>query len=80
MASDGVRQGYDIAQLAAVRKLCDVPLIASGGAGTQEHFAEVFNEARRRRRAGCERLSQRQHRHSGPQEITCVNVHIEIRP
>ena len=45
MASDGVRQGYDIAQLAAVRSICKVPLIASGGAGTPEHFADVFNEA-----------------------------------
>lgn len=46
MASDGVRQGYDIAQLASVRRICKVPLIASGGAGTPEHFADVFNEAR----------------------------------
>lgn len=46
MASDGVRQGYDIAQLAAVRRVCKVPLVASGGAGRPEHFAEVFNEAR----------------------------------
>jgi imidazole glycerol-phosphate synthase subunit HisF len=46
MASDGVRRGYDIAQLAAVRRICKVPLIASGGAGAPEHFAEVFNEAR----------------------------------
>src|ERR1700733_4367473 len=34
MASDGVRRGYDIAQLRAVRKICRVPLIASGGAGS----------------------------------------------
>jgi cyclase len=46
MASDGVRQGYDIAQLAAVRRICKVPLIASGGAGQPQHFADVFNEAR----------------------------------
>jgi cyclase len=46
MASDGVRHGYDIAQLAAVRKLCKVPLIASGGAGAPEHFSDVFAEAR----------------------------------
>ena len=45
MASDGVRKGYDIAQLTAVRRECSVPLIASGGAGTAEHFAEVFNAA-----------------------------------
>ncbi len=45
MASDGVRKGYDIAQLTAVRRECSVPLIASGGAGTAAHFAEVFNVA-----------------------------------
>ena len=45
MASDGVREGYDIEQLAAVRQLCCVPLIASGGAGAPEHFAAVFEQA-----------------------------------
>jgi cyclase len=45
MASDGVRLGYDIAQLRAVREICQVPLVASGGAGTAEHFAEVFRAA-----------------------------------
>ncbi len=45
MASDGVRRGYDIAQLAAVRRVCRVPLVASGGAGSVEHFAEVFRAA-----------------------------------
>ena len=43
MASDGVRGGYDLAQLAAARDVCDVPLVASGGAGALEHFAAVFN-------------------------------------
>jgi len=42
MASDGVRNGYDIAQLSAVRAVCRVPLVASGGAGSTEHFAQVF--------------------------------------
>ena len=46
MASDGVRRGYDIAQLSAVRECCQVPLVASGGAGAAEHFAEVFRVAR----------------------------------
>ena len=45
MNADGVRQGYDIEQLAAVRAVTRVPLIASGGAGTPEHFAEVFRKA-----------------------------------
>ena len=45
MGSDGVRNGYDLVQLQAVRKLCDVPLIASGGAGTAAHFFQVFRDA-----------------------------------
>jgi len=45
MASDGVRSGYDVVQLAAARAVCAVPLIASGGAGAREHFLEVFVEA-----------------------------------
>ena len=45
MNQDGVRKGYDCAQLAAVRAACGVPLIASGGAGATEHFAEVFKSA-----------------------------------
>jgi cyclase len=46
MASDGVRHGYDMPQLKAVRAICQVPLIASGGAGTLDHFDQVFREAR----------------------------------
>ena len=46
MASDGVRTGYDLAQLKRVREACRVPLIASGGAGAPEHFAAVFSAAR----------------------------------
>ncbi|MDE2305744.1 MAG: imidazole glycerol phosphate synthase subunit HisF [Gammaproteobacteria bacterium] len=45
MGSDGVRRGYDIAQLWAVRRECQVPLVASGGAGAVEHFAAAFIEA-----------------------------------
>ena len=46
MASDGVRNGYDIAQLSQVRAHCRVPLVASGGAGCAQHFIDVFREAR----------------------------------
>jgi cyclase len=45
MASDGVRHGYDIPQLTAVRGICRVPLVASGGAGSPQHFAQVFRVA-----------------------------------
>ncbi|MEC9260294.1 MAG: imidazole glycerol phosphate synthase subunit HisF [Pseudomonadota bacterium] len=45
MNQDGVRKGYDLAQLAAVREVCNIPLIASGGAGAIEHFTDVFKQA-----------------------------------
>ena len=45
MGSDGVRDGYDITQLSAARALCDVPLVASGGAGCASHFVDVFVRA-----------------------------------
>ncbi|MDP4534632.1 imidazole glycerol phosphate synthase subunit HisF [Alkalimonas collagenimarina] len=45
MNQDGVRSGYDIAQLSAIRAICQVPLIASGGAGAIEHFSQVFQQA-----------------------------------
>lgn len=45
MNQDGVRNGYDLQQLAKVRAVCHVPLIASGGAGTMEHFLEAFRDA-----------------------------------
>ena len=45
MGSDGVRRGYDIEQLKAVRAICNVPLVASGGAGECGHFAQVFRDA-----------------------------------
>lgn len=45
MNQDGVRQGYDNVQLNLVRNICMVPLIASGGAGTLQHFLETFQKA-----------------------------------
>ena len=46
MASDGVRRGYDVEQLSALRDICDVPLVASGGAGEPGHFRSAFEDAR----------------------------------
>jgi len=45
MGTDGVRAGYDLAQLRAARAICPVPLVASGGAGTPEHFVAAFRDA-----------------------------------
>ena len=46
MDMDGVRDGYDTEQLAAVRAICSTPLIASGGAGRKDHFKSVFETAK----------------------------------
>ena len=46
MNQDGMTRGYDIEQLSAVRSRITIPLIASGGAGKLEHFANAFLKAR----------------------------------
>jgi cyclase len=45
MSADGTRAGYDIRQLSAARQILPIPLVASGGAGTVDHFIEAFREA-----------------------------------
>lgn len=45
MNQDGVREGYDLAQLQLARDNSVVPLIASGGAGAMQHFLDVFAAA-----------------------------------
>lgn len=45
MAADGTRQGYDTGQLRLARQQLTIPLVASGGAGTPEHFASAFLDA-----------------------------------
>ena len=46
MNQDGVRNGYDNEQLSKIRELCDIPLIASGGAGTMQDFVDVFKQSK----------------------------------
>ena len=41
MDADGTTGGFDIGMIRAVRAVVDVPLIASGGAGTATHFVEA---------------------------------------
>ena len=41
---DGTKAGFDCAMTAAVSDAVNIPVIASGGAGSFEHFAEVFRE------------------------------------
>jgi cyclase len=79
MAADGVRNGYDIAQLRSVRACCNVPLVASGGAGNAAHFAAAFNEGRVDAALAASVF------HSGELDIATLKSwlrtqHIEVRP
>jgi len=42
MDADGTQAGFDCELTAAIAKAVPIPVIASGGAGSVEHFAEVF--------------------------------------
>ncbi len=44
MNNDGTKDGFAIDITRAVSQAVNVPVVASGGAGTMEHFVEVFNE------------------------------------
>jgi cyclase len=40
-STDGVRTGYDLPLIRRIRSVTDADIVASGGAGTMEHFAEA---------------------------------------
>jgi len=46
MNHDGVKQGFANEALASLANILHIPIIASGGAGTMQHFKEVFTEGK----------------------------------
>jgi imidazole glycerol-phosphate synthase subunit HisF len=46
MNHDGTKNGFACDELATLAGMLTIPLIASGGAGTMEHFAEVFTRGK----------------------------------
>jgi hypothetical protein len=44
MDADGTKSGYDLDLTRMVSRRVSVPVIASGGAGSKEHFADVLGE------------------------------------
>lgn len=46
MNNDGAKQGFAVSITRQVCKQVNIPVIASGGAGTKEHFKEIFEQTR----------------------------------
>jgi len=46
MDCDGTKSGYDLALTKAIAEHVSIPVIASGGAGTKEHFYEALTEGK----------------------------------
>ena len=46
MDCDGTKAGYDIELTRAIAKSVSIPVIASGGAGTLEHFYDALTEGK----------------------------------
>ncbi|MDD5185229.1 MAG: HisA/HisF-related TIM barrel protein, partial [Paludibacter sp.] len=46
MNNDGTKDGFALDITRAVSEAVNVPVIASGGAGTMEHFVDVFSEGK----------------------------------
>jgi imidazole glycerol-phosphate synthase subunit HisF len=45
MDHDGTKAGFDCGLLSKINQMINIPIIASGGAGSMEHFTEVFQKA-----------------------------------
>lgn len=67
MDADGTTDGFDVEMIAAVKDVVDVPVIASGGAGTAEHFVEAA-------RAGADAVLAASVFHFGTLSITEVKA------
>ena len=46
MDCDGTKAGYDIELTRRIAEIVPVPVIASGGAGTKEHFYEALTDGK----------------------------------
>ena len=71
MDADGTRAGFDLAMTKAVTEAVSIPVIASGGCGSLEHFAQVFQET------GCDAALAASLFHFG--ELTVPQVKADLR-
>lgn len=71
MDADGTRKGFDIPMTRAVAEAVSIPVIASGGCGSLEHFAQAFQET------GCDAALAASLFHFG--ELTVPQVKHDLR-
>lgn len=72
MDADGTRSGYDVEMIKAVRAVSSVPLIASGGAGKLEDFADALD-------AGADALLAASIFHFGTHRISDIKKYLSGR-
>ena len=72
MDADGTRAGYDLQMISDVRPICPVPIIASGGAGKLEDFADALD-------AGSDALLAASVFHFGTFRISDVKKYLKSR-
>jgi len=72
MDADGTRKGFDLQMLRDVRPICSVPLIASGGAGKLEDFADALE-------TGADALLAASIFHFGTFRISDVKKYLKLR-
>ena len=71
---DGTRAGFDCALTAAVSTAVSIPVIASGGAGTFDHFLEVFTAGRADAALAASVFHYSEHAVVGPEAATCCRA------
>ena len=69
MNNDGTKTGFSIDITGEVSSSVNIPVIASGGAGSMDHFKEVFYNTGVQCRPGRQYISLRGDRYKGPEEI-----------
>lgn len=73
MDADGTKAGFDLEMTRAVTQAVSIPVIASGGCGSLEHFAQVFEET------GCDAALAASLFHFGELTVPQVKQYLAVR-
>lgn len=73
MDADGTKAGFDLEMTRAIAQAVHIPVIASGGCGSLEHFAQVFEET------GCDAALAASLFHFGDLTVPQVKSYLESR-